>query len=60
MVRKINDIFIKIILFLFYFIVIGFAYVIYKLIVKEKKGRTSYWQNIADKELSADYFQSPY
>lgn len=57
--KKINMAFIKVILFLFYFLILGLISALYKLF-KKKQGKTkSYWQDYSAKELELD-FKSPY
>lgn len=59
-ISKINNLFITILLSLFYFIVIGFAHVIYELVVHPKKKRSSYWEEVDGKGLNIDNLQSTY
>jgi len=61
-VSKINDFFILIILVLFYFVVVGITALFFWVFTraKNKKGKTSYWQERADKKFDRDYFTLPY
>ena len=59
--KLVNNFFIDIILFLFYFLVIGFASIIYKFIyLLGKHNKDSYWIEGLKKNYSKEYFSSPY
>jgi hypothetical protein len=58
--KAINNAFIKIVLFFFYFVIIGLISVIYRLLNLKKKSPPSYWQEVAGQRLDKDYFSSPY
>ena len=58
--KKINSAFIKIVLFFFYFAVIGFAAVIDKLSRKKNEESDSYWKNPPETKPDLEYFRSPY
>lgn len=61
-IKKINEVFITIVLFIFYFLVIGFSFFIYKLLNKKNinKDKETYWENVEKKQFTKEYFQSPY
>jgi len=59
-IKKINNFFINIILFLFYFLIIGLGALIYGFFKKRNKEANSYWQDYPQKELGLDYFKSSY
>ena len=59
LVRLINNYFIKIVLFVFYFVVIGLGSLIYHL-SKKNYQKDSYWENPPKKPLDIEYFQSSY
>ena len=48
-IKKINNVFIKIILFIFYLLIIGFGTLIYRLFKKNKTKTNSYWQDFSSK-----------
>lgn len=58
-IKAINSFFIDIILFLFYFVIIGLISVLYKLFKKKQDKTKSYWQDFSVKEPDLD-FKSPY
>jgi hypothetical protein len=55
-----NALFIKIILFIFYFTFFGLIVFIYKLFNRVKKKKNSYWEKIDKEESTVNYFKSPY
>ena len=59
LVRSLNNAFMMIILTFFYFLIIGVAFVIYKLAHRAQKDSTSYWKE-GKGVLPRDYYQSPY
>jgi len=59
-VNKINNVFIKVVLIIFYFLIIGLAALIYRLLKKEKKQTESYWQDFPQEKPDINYFRSPY
>ena len=59
-VRRINKVFVTIVLFFFYFVVFGLGYFIYRLFNRPKHKEDSYWLDPDEKKLTIDYFQSPY
>ncbi|PIV09662.1 hypothetical protein COS31_04465 [Candidatus Roizmanbacteria bacterium CG02_land_8_20_14_3_00_36_15] len=60
LIKFINILFINIILFLFYFLIIGFGALIYKLFKKTSFNKNSYWQDCPQQKPDPDYFKSPY
>lgn len=60
LIRVGNNIFINIILTLFYFLIIGLAAVTYRLLKKNKKTTDSYWEELKDRKIDINYFQSSY
>lgn len=58
--RAINDAFIKVILFFFYYIVIGVVSVFYRLFKPRNKAKNTYWSDIEDRIADKNYFNSPY
>jgi len=59
LIRTVNNIFISIVLTLFYFFIIGLISIIYKLFRKNRAKTNSYWQDFSAKEPDLD-FKSPY
>lgn len=55
-IKQINNVFIQIVLFLFYFVGIGLGALIYFLFKKEKRALT-YWQDVKNESV---YLSSPY
>lgn len=58
--KKINNVFIKVILFIFYFFIIGLGALIYRLFVPKIKEKNSYWQDSSSDNFDLDYFKSAY
>lgn len=58
-IKTINKFFIEIILLLFYFLVIGFGALIYRITKKDTKTE-SFWKDFTQKEPEIDYFKSAY
>ena len=60
-VRKINNLFIFLVLIVFYFFVVGITALLFSITaIKRKKKSKSYWKNESNKENSLHYFKSPY
>jgi len=59
-VLKINNVFIAIVLLFFYFAVIGFAGLVYRLFIQPEKKGSTYWVDPDDKKPTINYFQSSY
>lgn len=59
-ISLINNIFIKIILCIFYFFVIGLGSLIYKLTKKPVFNPSSYWKDPSPEQSNLRYFDSPY
>jgi cbb3-type cytochrome oxidase subunit 3 len=59
-IKKINETFITIVLFIFYFLVIGFSFFIYRLLNKKKINKETYWEDVEKKQFTKEYFQSTY
>lgn len=58
--KKINSVFIKVILFLFYYMFIGLISVFYRLFKSKKIGNESYWEDFDGPKFDRDYFRSAY
>ena len=58
--KKINDYFILIVLFIFYYPVIGIAFFFFKLLSLNKKSSASYWVKPKNQDFDKKYFESPY
>jgi len=59
-IKILNNFFISIILFLFYFFIIGLISVIYKLFKNNKEKADSYWQDSSPDNFNLEYFKSAY
>ena len=59
-VKLINNIFIKIILFIFYFFIFGLVALVYKLFNNKEKEKNSYWKDFSSDNFNLDYFKSAY
>jgi hypothetical protein len=61
-IRRINDLFISLILIPVYFIMIGFAFVLLKISeqFQQKKSHSSYWIKDDGHKNAQDYFSSAY
>lgn len=60
-VRLINNFFILIVLTIFYFVVIGFTFLLNRLVeFAKRRPKASYWQKAKINELVRDYFTSAY
>jgi len=59
-IKILNNFFISIILFLFYFFIIGLISVIYKLFKNNKEKADSYWQDSSPDNFDLKYFKSAY
>ncbi len=60
LIRKINDLFIALVLFVFYIFVIGITAVVYRLFSSRKKKKNIPWIDNTTKELPVSSFESPY
>jgi len=58
--KALNNYFILIILFVFYFPVIGIAFVFFKIFSAQKKNSDSYWVIPKHSQFDKKYFESPY
>ncbi|OGH11896.1 MAG: hypothetical protein A2857_02225 [Candidatus Levybacteria bacterium RIFCSPHIGHO2_01_FULL_36_15] len=60
--RIVNNFFIAIVLFIFYFVAVGLSFLIYKTmtIFKKSEKKESYWEDVGDKNLGDNYFSSSY
>lgn len=59
-IQDINNLFIKITLFFFYLLIIGFGALIYRIFKKKNKKVNSYWQVFSQEKLDLEYFKSAY
>lgn len=59
-IKTINSFFINIILFLFYFGIIGVIVILYRLFKKKTKETDSYWEDFTQNKFDLDYFKSAY
>lgn len=59
-IKETNNIFIKIILFVFYFFIIGLGSIIYKIFKPKQNKTDSYWQDSSPDNFNLDYFKSAY
>jgi hypothetical protein len=55
--KKINEVFINILLFIFYFLIIGVAKIMYFLFRKKEKSKKTFWNKPEEKPLDV---YSPY
>ena len=60
LIKRLNAFFISIILALFYFLIIGFISLIYRLFKKAKKNKNSYWEDVATTSFNLNDFKLPY
>lgn len=58
--KAMNNAFIKVILFIFYYTVIGIISLFYHLFQAKRKKTNSYWEDVADVRPDKDYFSSSY
>ncbi len=58
--KTLNNIFITVILTIFYFVVIGTISFFYRLFKREDKNPMSFWKKVDGVKLDPDYFNSPY
>ena len=58
--KKLNDYFIVVILFVFYYPVIGIAFIFYKLFSLNKSKKETYWNIERDSGFTNSDFKSPY
>ena len=58
--KTLNNYFILIVLLVFYFPVIGIAFVFFKLFSQDKKSADSFWNIPKTESLDKRYFESPY
>jgi len=59
-VRKINNIFVLILLFIVYYPTIGLCFVIYKLSKTKSQDQNTYWIDMSKKPFDKKYFKSSY
>lgn len=59
-IKILNNFFINIILFLFYFFIIGVISIFYKLFKNNKEKRNSYWEDYKAGKSDLEYFKSAY
>jgi len=59
-IKIVNIVFIKIILFIFYIIIIGLGALIYRIFKNKQNRANSYWQDYSQKELGFNDFKSAY
>lgn len=59
-VRKINEVFVSIILTFFYFFGIGIANLIYRIFNRKVKVADTYWSSAEKNYDDKKYFESPY
>jgi hypothetical protein len=62
-IRLMNNLFVFLVLTIFYIIAVGTVTVFLKVCQRlrgEKRQVSSYWKNSEQKELTRDYFRSPY
>lgn len=59
LIKSINNIFIQLILFIFYFSIFGLISLLYKITMKKSKEKT-YWDDSLVKDFSLNDFQSAY
>ncbi len=60
-IKLLNQAFVASILFVFYLLVIGFVFIIYRLrYIFDNPNEQSYWQNPSDVLDKKNYFSSPY
>jgi len=60
LIKRLNAFFISLILALFYFLIIGFISLIYRLFKKAKKNKNSYWEDVATTSFNLNDFKLPY
>jgi len=60
LIKRLNAFFISIILALFYFLIIGFISLIYRLFKKAKKNKNSYWEDVSTTSFNLNDFKLPY
>jgi hypothetical protein len=60
LIKKLNAFFISLILALFYFLIIGFISLIYRLFKKAKKNKNSYWEDVSTTSFNLNDFKLPY
>ena len=60
LIKRLNAFFISFILALFYFLIIGFISLIYRLFKKAKKNKNSYWEDVSTTSFNLNDFKLPY
>jgi uncharacterized protein YqhQ len=60
LIKKLNAFFIRLILALFYFLIIGFISLIYRLFKKAKKNKNSYWEDVSTTSFNLNDFKLSY
>jgi hypothetical protein len=60
LIKKLNAFFISVVLALFYFLIIGFISLIYRLFKKENKNKNSYWEDVSTTSFNLNDFKLPY
>jgi hypothetical protein len=60
LIKKLNAFFISLILALFYFLIIGFISLIYRLFKKAKNNKNSYWGDVSTTSFNLNDFKLPY
>jgi uncharacterized alpha/beta hydrolase family protein len=60
LIKKLNTFFISVVLALFYFLIIGFISLIYRLFKKAKKNKNSYWEDVSTTSFNLNDFKLPY
>jgi|YNPMSStandDraft_2_1061718.scaffolds.fasta_scaffold54969_2 hypothetical protein len=60
LIKKSNAFFISVVLALFYFLIIGFISLIYRLFKKAKKNKNSYWEDVSTNSFNLNDFKLPY
>lgn len=57
--KTLNNYFILLVLFIFYYPVIGIAFIFYRIFNLNKVGKNTYWKD-NDSDFKKEYFESPY
>jgi hypothetical protein len=59
--KQVNNFFINVLLFIFYFVFIGVGKLLYSLrAVAKENSRTTNWKKFARAKFKREYFESPY
>jgi len=55
LIKRLNTFFIRVVLALFYFLIIGFISLIYRLFKKAKKNKNSHWKDISTASFNLSF-----